>query len=528
MSEILVLGAGLTGLTTALLLARDGHRITVLERDAAAPQGSAEQLWESWERPGVNQFRQPHIMLPRWRQEVQRELPEVIAELEARGGLRMNTTALLPDTVTGGNRPGDDRFDIVTARRPILEAALVAVANRTEGLEICRGAAVTGLLTIDGDEVPHVQGVLTGDGQTRRADLVVDCTGRRSTIAALLERAGATPPVEERESSGFVYYMRHFRSGTGTTPQVDGPLLQHFASLSILTLPSDAGTWSVGFVTSSVDHDLRVLRQNHPWDTALALFPSVAHWADGRAAHRRRGDSGPGGPAAALRPRRSAGRDRGGGRRRLVVVHQPVAGPGCVDGGAAGLRSTGHPARPRRRRRERAGDGVREAQRPADHPAVCRYPQPGPSPAGRDRRRHRRPGVPNGRPGVRPELRDLRGGPDRPGRAARLPGSGRLPRHRTAGAGGTADAREGDRRRHRRPAVPAGCADPAAIAGRAGPPAPGYPAAVDCCLPTGAVARRGPRPRRTGAAAARVAGRPSRLAAPDPGAGRCRLPGDRS
>ena len=35
MAEVLVLGAGLNGLATAMLLAGDGHTVTVLERDAA-------------------------------------------------------------------------------------------------------------------------------------------------------------------------------------------------------------------------------------------------------------------------------------------------------------------------------------------------------------------------------------------------------------------------------------------------------------------------------------------------------------
>ena len=37
MAQILVLGAGLGGLSTAMLLARDGHEVTVLERDPAEP-----------------------------------------------------------------------------------------------------------------------------------------------------------------------------------------------------------------------------------------------------------------------------------------------------------------------------------------------------------------------------------------------------------------------------------------------------------------------------------------------------------
>jgi phytoene dehydrogenase-like protein len=53
MAEVLVLGAGLNGLATAMLLAGDGHTVTVLERDAAEPAGGADDLWEGWRRQGV-------------------------------------------------------------------------------------------------------------------------------------------------------------------------------------------------------------------------------------------------------------------------------------------------------------------------------------------------------------------------------------------------------------------------------------------------------------------------------------------
>jgi glycine/D-amino acid oxidase-like deaminating enzyme len=51
MADIAVLGAGLTGLTTALLLTSDGHRVAVLERDPVRPPGTAEEIWAGWERP---------------------------------------------------------------------------------------------------------------------------------------------------------------------------------------------------------------------------------------------------------------------------------------------------------------------------------------------------------------------------------------------------------------------------------------------------------------------------------------------
>ena len=63
------------------------------------------------------------------------------------------------------------------ARRPVLEAALAAVAVRTRGLVVRRGARVTGLVAGPSTAgVPRVTGVETARGELVGADLVVDVT----------------------------------------------------------------------------------------------------------------------------------------------------------------------------------------------------------------------------------------------------------------------------------------------------------------------------------------------------------------
>jgi 2-polyprenyl-6-methoxyphenol hydroxylase-like FAD-dependent oxidoreductase len=281
MAQILVLGAGMGGLTTALLLARDGHEITVVERDPAEPPPAA-QAWQAWQRPGVNQFRLSHLMLPRWRAEMDRELPEVLHELAAVGGLRLNLLSFLPAAQRGPWRDGDERFETVTARRPVLEAALAAAAAAA-GVTIHRGVCVTGLLTDPSvaGPVPRVTGVLAAGGRVLRADLVVDCAGRRSALPAWLQAAGARAPAEERADCGFVYYGRHFQSRSGALPQGHAGILQRYESMSVLTLPADNGTWAVTLVTSSRDRAMRGLRDPARWDAALDLYPLAAHWRDG-------------------------------------------------------------------------------------------------------------------------------------------------------------------------------------------------------------------------------------------------------
>ena len=277
MAEILVLGAGLTGLTTAMLLARDGHDVTVLERDAADPPGDAPAAaWTGWDRGGVAQFHQLHLMLPRWREVMETELPGVLDALRAAGGLDHNALHHRPVAQTGGWQPGDERFGLLTARRPVLEAAVAWAAARCPGLRIRRGVAVTGLLTSDGGAVPQVVGVRTVAGDVR-ASLVVDAGGRRSAVSRWIVDAGGRAPVDQRADCGFVYYGRHYR---GAMPAGVDSMLSHNESVSLLTLPADNGTWGVGITTSSRDRALRELRHVPCWEAAIRCYPATAGWID--------------------------------------------------------------------------------------------------------------------------------------------------------------------------------------------------------------------------------------------------------
>src|SRR5690348_725995 len=214
MAKIVVLGAGLAGLATAMLLNRDGHHVTVYERDPAEPPARPVDAWAAWERRGVNQFRMPHLILPRWWFTMRTELPDLAEALESAGIRKYNVM----------NEP---RFDGMTARRPVFEAAL-AHAAVAAGVEIRRGVTVTA----------------AGFGELRAgADLVVDCLGRRSPVSGWF--AGST---DERDDLGFVYYARHFE---GPPPEVRATFVQAYPSLSILTLPADHDTWSVVITTST-------------------------------------------------------------------------------------------------------------------------------------------------------------------------------------------------------------------------------------------------------------------------------------
>ena len=282
MARIVIIGAGVVGLGTAMLLAGDGHQVTVLERDPISPPEPVE-AWERWQRPGLNQFRLPHFFLAGFRSVVDAELPEVSGALRAAGALRLNVIGDAPREMTGGWRDGDDCYELLTGRRPVVEAVIATQAAATRGVEVRRGTAVTGMVSgasaLPG--VPHVTGVRTRAGESIPADLVVDMSGRRSALPGWLSEIGARDPAEELEDSGFVYYGRHFRSADGSVPPAIGPNVMDWGTITSLTLPADNGTWAIALVTSSKDTALRPLRETGRWEAVVRGLPLVAHWLDG-------------------------------------------------------------------------------------------------------------------------------------------------------------------------------------------------------------------------------------------------------
>jgi flavin-dependent dehydrogenase len=282
MARVVMVGGGVVGLCGALMLGRDGHEVTVLERDAAPPT-DPEAAWDGWERRGVNQFRMLHYFAPRFRGVMEANAPEVVRALENAGALRSNPFREIPAEITGGFQESDAVYDAVTARRPIAEAAIAGAVEANENVTVRRGVAVDGLITGDatGDGIPHVIGVRTDAGDELLADIVIDAGGRRSSLPKLLAAVGAQAPIEEQEDCGFVYYGRHFRSGDGSVPAMFGPLLMAYESLSVLTLPADNGTWGVGLVVSAKDAALRGLKDVDTWTRTVKGYPLAAHWLEG-------------------------------------------------------------------------------------------------------------------------------------------------------------------------------------------------------------------------------------------------------
>jgi 2-polyprenyl-6-methoxyphenol hydroxylase-like FAD-dependent oxidoreductase len=204
-AEIVIVGAGIGGLSAALLLGRDGHRVIVCERDPAPVPDGNDAVWSDWPRPGIPQSRLGHAFLPGFRSLLAERLPDVLEDILASGA---------PEVDEARDMPGDEQTaadaELVTimCRRPVLEAAFRRAAVREPTVDLRAGCRVTGLAA-DDRAVPRVTGVTTRDGAIP-ADVVVLSGGRLSLAPALFAEVGAT--LEEQSvRCGFTCYTRYFR-----------------------------------------------------------------------------------------------------------------------------------------------------------------------------------------------------------------------------------------------------------------------------------------------------------------------------
>ncbi|QYG93289.1 FAD-dependent oxidoreductase [Iamia sp. SCSIO 61187] len=266
--HVVVVGGGIGGLATALILGRQGHRVTVVDRDGMAPAADVDAAFGA-DRRGAPQTRHTHGFLARLVLELRHRLPDIHDELVAAGAVPLPLTRAFAD-----DRPGDEDLVVLTMRRSTVEWVLRRRAAESS-VELCSDRGVTGLRAKPGEAAggaPTITGVELDDGTALDADVVVLATGRRGPVPAWLAAVGADVPEEVHES-GLVYLSRWYRRPGGFAVHGEAKAGGDHGFLKYLAIPGDGDVASITLALRTSDAEMRALLANEDrFDAAAALF----------------------------------------------------------------------------------------------------------------------------------------------------------------------------------------------------------------------------------------------------------------
>jgi 2-polyprenyl-6-methoxyphenol hydroxylase-like FAD-dependent oxidoreductase len=285
--QIAIVGAGISGLCTALALADKGYKVTVFERDTPPPAGGAEEAFFDWNRRGAAQFRHPHAFLAVMCNLLQKNYPDLVEQFWEAGARKVTFRDMLPPPLLAGYQPepGDDELWLLMCRRATMETLLRRYVEQKPGITINNSTNVVGIVSESTDGQIKVTGLKLQENKGAivelDCDIVVDASGRTSSFPQWLEELGAITEAEDDDAE-IVYYTRHYRLNPGEEEPPRHTKERSAGDLGYLkygVFPGDNGNFAVIICLPNHETELReAVKSGEMFDSICRSIPGVLPW----------------------------------------------------------------------------------------------------------------------------------------------------------------------------------------------------------------------------------------------------------
>lgn len=284
--RVLVIGAGIAGLSTALALSGSGREVTLIDRDPPPPETSADEAFDNWERKGVGHLRHSHAFLARLFKLIRDNYPDLLDELTKAGCVTIPFVENVPLKLRSSYvaLPEDADLTILTSRRTTLELVMRRYVTRLPNIRFLTETRVRGFVTEKSGQDIVVKGVVAEDDATGEreilADIVVDAAGKNSQGLDWLRKLGADIP-ESKAPAGIVYFTRHYklRDGVEEPKRGETPGAGDLGYVKYGLFPADNRCFSITLAVPETEMELRrIIVRPEIFDEVCSKLPGIAQW----------------------------------------------------------------------------------------------------------------------------------------------------------------------------------------------------------------------------------------------------------